>query len=185
MKPAETRPETPPASAAPVAETRREVPPAPPAPPVEPRRAVPSGAGLLAGGISIGNLQPQKAAAPVVVEAKPLLQEDLERYWNEAAASLRLEELLAAAKPQLGDHPGVIDIIATTTWFADEFKAHRTEVMQELRKASGHPMLDCKVTPMFVEDDEVVYSPVDKYNKMLERNPGMAGLRKLMPNIDY
>lgn len=149
----------------------------------------PVGAGTkpgIAGGISIGSIKPQQVAVqPMAVDAKPLTQEDLVCYWDEVAVELGLEELMKSAEPHMGEHPGVIEIEAKTTWFADEFKAHRTEVMVALRKRSGLPMLDCKVTPMFVESDEVVYSPADKYNKMVERNPQLAMLRKMMPNIDY
>ena len=38
---------------------------------------------------------------------------------------------------------------------------------------------------LFVSKDEVVYSPDDKYKAMVEKNPQLAELRKLFPNIDY
>ena len=38
---------------------------------------------------------------------------------------------------------------------------------------------------LFVKKNDVLYSPDQKYNAMLERNPAIAGLRKLFPNIDY
>ncbi len=115
----------------------------------------------------------------------PLTQEDLERYWDTIAAELNLTELLGAAKPIVGNHTGIVEIEAQTVWFADEFRNHRTEVMEHLRKLTGQPMLECKVKPKFVEGDEVVYSPDDKYAKMIERNPALASLRKLMPELDY
>ena len=43
-------------------------------------------------------------------------------------------------------------------------------------------MLDCKVNQLFVDKDEVIYSPDEKYKAMLEANPAMmAELRKLFP----
>ena len=46
-------------------------------------------------------------------------------------------------------------------------------------------MLDCKVNPLFVSKEEVIYSPEDKYSAMVEQNPKLAELRKLFPMIDY
>jgi len=118
-------------------------------------------------------------------EVKPLVQEDLERYWKEAAEELGLTELMAGATVKQGEAPGRIEIDAQTVAFHEEFKPHRINVMEVLRKKTGMPMLDCKVNPLFVEKDEVLYSPTDKYNAMLQRNPSLLGLRKLFPQIDY
>ena len=59
------------------------------------------------------------------------------------------------------------------------------DVLTALRNKCGMPMLECKVNPLFVKKNDVLYSPDQKYNAMLERNPAIAGLRKLFPNIDY
>ena len=151
-----------------------------------PRQQQPSKPSLLSGSISIKvTLPEQPAASTLQAEVRPLTQEDLERYWDTIAAELNLTELLGAAKPIVGDHTGIVEIEAQTVWFADEFRNHRTEVMEHLRKLTGQPMLECKVKPKFVEGDEVVYSPDDKYAKMIERNPALASLRKLMPELDY
>ena len=154
--------------------------PQPPAPPARPQ-----GGGLL-GGISIASIKPPKAAAPrLQAEVKPLTQDDLGRYWDETAAELGLADLMKEGLPHLADHPGQIEIDAQTTWFNEEFKPHRIDVMEALRRKSGMPMLDCKVNPLFVAKDEVIYSPTDKYNAMLQQNPKLLELRKLFPMIDY
>ena len=141
---------------------------------------------LLAGSISISQMTPVKPEAPKVqVEVKALTQEDLERYWHETAEELGLVELMSNADVHLGDHAGRIEINARTTWFHEDFKPHKIDVMELLRKKSAMPMLDAKVTPLFVEEDEVIYSPTDKYNAMLEHNPHLLELRKLFPQIDY
>lgn len=140
----------------------------------------------LAGSISIADMKQIPHHAPKIqVEVKPLTQEDLERYWNETAAKLGLVELMGEASVHLGEQTGVIGIDAKTVSFNDEFKPHRIDVMEELRRLSGMPMLDCKVTPLFVKKEEVVYSPLDKYRAMMELNPKLAELRKLFPTIDY
>ena len=46
-------------------------------------------------------------------------------------------------------------------------------------------MLECKVNPRFVEKEDVLYSPIDKYNAMLKVNPSLVELRKIFPQIDY
>ena len=118
-------------------------------------------------------------------EVKPLTQEDLERYWHETAAELGLEDLMKEATVRLGEQHGVIEIDAQTTWFHEEFKPHRIEVLEALRNKSGMKMLDCKVNQLFVGKDEVIYTPDEKYKAMLQSNPEMLAMRKLFPNIDF
>lgn len=115
----------------------------------------------------------------------PLTQEELEQYWNQAAEELDLQKLMSEATVHLGEQPGRIEIEAQTVSFNDDFKAHRIDVMQALRSKSGMPMLDCKVTPKFVEKENILYSATDKYNAMIKLNPKLAELRRLFPQIDY
>ena len=128
---------------------------------------------------------PQTAApAKITVEAKPLTQQDLERYWNETAQELNLGDLMAAAKVLLGENPRTIDVEATETWFANDFRPHRIDVMQLLRKKSGMPMLECNVIPLFVSKGTMIYTAEEKYKAMLQANPQLASLRKIFPLID-
>ena len=158
-------------------------PPAPPAP-AQPAPAV-VGRGLL-GSISISSLPHVKVEQPrLQAEVKPLTQEDLERYWGEVAEELDLALLMEKGKPRLGEHSGRIEIDAQSTYFNDDFKPHRIDVMEALRKKCGMPMLECKVNPLFVEKEEIIYSPQDKYKAMLQVNPKLVELRKLFPQIDY
>lgn len=120
----------------------------------------------------------------VIVEAKPLTQEDLVRYWNEVAEELDLKELMAAATVSLGENMRIIEVVATETWFANEFRPHRIDVMELLRKKSGMPMLECNVTPMFITKDAIIYTAEEKYKAMLQVNPNLALLRKMFPEID-
>lgn len=140
---------------------------------------------FLAGSFSINQVAPVKAPEQVQAEVKPLTQEDLERYWVEAGEELNLANLLEKATVRLGDQPGRIEIDAQTTYFHDDFKPHKIEVIELLRKKSSMPMLDAKVNPKFVEAEEVVYSPNDKYKAMLQMNPNLQEFRKMFPNIDY
>ena len=123
---------------------------------------------------------------PVIeAEIKELTQEDLEKYWQEAAEELGLTEVLKNGTVRLGEHTGCFEIDALTTWFHDEFKPHKMELLEKLRQKTGMKMLDCKVNPKFVENEEIVYTPDDKYNTMLHSNPDIKELRRLFPNIDY
>lgn len=139
---------------------------------------------FLAGSLSI-KVAPVKAPEQVKTEVKPLTQEDLERYWIEVGEELNLANLLDKATVRLGDQPGRIEIDAQTTYFHDDFKPHKIDVIELLRKKTSMPMLDAKVNPKFVEAEEVIYSPIDKYNAMLQLNPKLSELRKMFPNIDY
>ncbi len=141
---------------------------------------------LLAGAISISSIQRVKVETPKLeAETRPLTQEELERCWQEAGEELGLRDLTGAAKVRMGERPGLVEIDAQTVSFHEEFKPHRIDVMEALRRRTGMPMLSCKVNPMFVEKDDVLYKPVDKYNAMVKQNPQLATLRRLFPIIDY
>lgn len=158
------------------------MPPPPPSPPPTTPTHRPS----LTGGISIKTTPVTNAVQPrLVSDVKPLEQADLETYWEEAAQTLGLRELLAGGKPRLGEKPGLIEVDAQSVAFHDEFKPHRTEVMEFLREKTGMRMLDCKVNQMFVTREELIYSPDNKFKAMLEANPAMLEMRKLFPQIDY
>lgn len=120
----------------------------------------------------------------VQVEAKPLEQGDLERYWAETADELGLADLMRGATVTLGENHRTIDITATETWFATDFRPHRIEVMERMRQKSGMPMLDCNVIPLFISKGTIIYTAEEKYRSMAERNPQIAALRKLFPEID-
>jgi hypothetical protein len=153
-----------------------------------PKPTAPPAAGksLLAGSISIAAAAPVKTAMPKLqAEVRQLTQEDLERYWNEVAMELQLGELMKDATVKLGEQHGTIEVDAQTTYFHDEFKPHKTEVLEALRAKTGMRMLDCKVNQLFVDKDEVIYSPDEKYKAMLQEHPAMMAMRKLFPNIDF
>lgn len=145
----------------------------------------PGGSKLL-DGISINVAPLPQVAAPqkVQVEAKPLTQEDLDIYWKEIAEELNLKELMAAAEVHLGENNRTIDVQATETWFATDFRPHRIDVMELLRKKSGMPMLECNVIPRFISKGTLIYTAEEKYKAMLQVNPHIASLRKLFPEID-
>ena len=137
-------------------------------------------------GISIKTtVEDVEESAHRVTDVEPLTQETLERWWGEAAKELKLEEVMVNGTPKMGETNGMFEVDATTVYFAEEFKPHKIDVMEFLREKTGMRMLDCRVNPLFVSKEEVVYSPDDKYKAMLERNPQLAELRKLFPMIDY
>ena len=166
---------------------REEKAPQEPVPPAQPKAAAGARpAARLAGSISIKVAAMPKAEIPRLdADVKPLTQERLEELWRKAATECDLEELMAEGKPVLDEHPGLFRVESQTTWFADEFKKHKIDVMECLRRETGMRMLDCKVVPLFVEKDDVIYSPDAKYAAMLEKNPQLFELRKLFPMIDY
>ncbi len=140
----------------------------------------------LTGAFSVEVSSPQPTATPrLVADVKPLTQEDLSAYWQEAATALGLEELLTAGVPRLGEKPGTIEIDAQSVAFHDEFRPHRISVMEFLREKTGMRMLDCHVNPMFISQEELVYAPENKYKTMLESNPAMLEMRRLFPDIDH
>ncbi len=142
----------------------------------------------LMGGISIKATQDagkMPTFQHIEVEVKPLTEEDLTAYWKEAGEKLGLQELLSEGVPKLGEKQGCFEVDAQSVSFHEEFKQHKINVMEFLRGKTGMRMLDCKVNPLFVSKDEVIYSPEDKYKAMVEQNPQLAELRKLFPIIDY
>jgi len=121
----------------------------------------------------------------ITAEVEQLTEENLSRYWNEAAEKLDLQELMNEGVPRLGEHPGCFEVDAQTVSFDDEFKAHKIDIMEFIRARTGMKALDCKVNPRFVEKTEILYTPEDKYTVMLESNPQLELLHKLFPLIDY
>ncbi len=157
-------------------------------PPVSTARPEQAGkrASLLVDSVSISSVESVKVdTTHLEADVKPLEQEDLERYWREAAVELELEELMGNATVRVGEHHGRFEVDAQTTYFADEFKPHKIEVLEAIRKRTGMRLLDCRVNPMFVEQTEKAYSPEDKYKVMMERNARIASMRHLFPEIDY
>ena len=145
-----------------------------------------AGGPLLVGSISLSAVEDVKVTPTrLEAEVKPLTQEDLDRYWQETAAELHLEELMGKATVRVGEHHGRFEVDAQTTYFADDFKPHKIEVLEVLRKKTGMRLLDCRVNPLFVSQEEKVYSPEDKYSTMLQSNPKISGLRHLFPEVDY
>ena len=176
------RAQRPPQAAAPAAAPVVEQAPAPAAAPARPIGTLRSPLGTL----SIKTTPTAPSAKPrLVADVKPLTQEDLEAYWREAADALGLHEVLDAAIPRLGEARGTIELDAQSVAFQDEFKPHRIDVMQFLRQKTGMGMLDCKVNPLYISRDEVIYSPEDKFKAMLSDNPALMEFRKLFPTIDY
>jgi len=140
----------------------------------------------LTGSISIKAATAFKVEMPKLQsEVKPLTQEDLVQYWTEAAEALDLTELMNAAVVRPSEQTGMFEAEAQTVYFADEFKSHKLDVLEFMREKSGMPMLDCKVIPLYVSKEEVIYSPDAKYEAMLAANPKLIELRKLFPLIDY
>lgn len=141
---------------------------------------------MLTGSISIASAAPEKVeVAKLQAEVKPLTQEDLERYWREVGDELDLTELIKDGAVKLGEQHGTIEVDAQTTYFHEDFKPHKIEVLEALRRKSGMKMLECKVNQLFVGKDEVIYSPDEKYKTMVEANPALQQMRRLFPNIDY
>lgn len=138
------------------------------------------------GSISIKTAQERmEPIRHIAVEVKPLTEEDLKQYWQEAGESLGLQELLSEGLPRMGERQGCFEVDAQTVTFYDDFRPHKIDVMEFLRKKTGMRTLDCKVNQLFVSKKEVIYSPDDKFAAMVEQNPKMMELRKLFPMIDY
>lgn len=167
------------------------MPPPPAAPAATPEASKPAAPRpalrpSLTGSLSIKVSEQKPSAQPrLVADLKPLTAADLSAYWQEASTALGLEELLAGGEPRLGEKPGTIEIDALNVAFHDEFRPHRIAVMEFLRDKTGMRMLDCKVNPMFVTKEELVYNPDNKYKAMLEANPDMLAMRRLFPEIDH
>lgn len=174
----------------PVAAVADEKPPTdlPPAA-AEVKKAAPHGAlhggpSLLVGSISLKPSEPIVATPHIQVEVKPLTQEDLERYWTEAGLELGISDLLRCASVKLGEQNHTFEVVAETTYFDDEFKPHKMNVLEKMRKQTGMQMLDCKVIPLYISKDALPYSADDKYKVMFEHNHKIADLAKIFPNID-
>ena len=127
----------------------------------------------------------KEVEAPVLrTDARPLTQERLEEVWRQAGEALGIAPLLGDATVQLEEHNN-FTVVAENTFFSQDFRPRKTEVLEWIRKETGLSMIDCRVVVRYVEKDAKPSRPDDKYADMLTRNPHLASLRKLFPNLDY
>ncbi len=122
-----------------------------------------------------------------------ILQADLEKYWaafaqSVASESPNLHATLTFGEVRVADaSKGVIEYPITSQVQLKEIQDHKSDLIDFLRKKLGTPRLTIN-TPL-VESKSVAdipYTPVEKFRKMLEKNPELAKLKEqLNLDIDY
>lgn len=95
----------------------------------------------------------------------------------------KLAEILKGREIRLQEEQ--FDIVVPNSFIESEIKPHLTRLLESLRKATGHPLLNGHVLVEYEEREAVVYAPHDKYQVMLNANPALASFLTLFPDLDY
>ena len=122
-----------------------------------------------------------------------LLQAQLDEYWGtlftpSVMANFnepeKINTFLKDTHPQI-DTDGKTIIITLTSSFAEyEVKKMLTGIMTHLRRMSGIRDLAPKIAVKVEEKAAMPYQSGEKYEAMLQINPALAELRKILPDID-
>ena len=76
-------------------------------------------------------------------------------------------------------------IEVSSNYTAAQIRPHIVDMLQQFRKASGRPLLNCDFRIVAEEKEATIYMPEDKYNVMLHANPALQAFRALFQDIDY
>jgi hypothetical protein len=128
------------------------------------------------------DVEVQKTALP------PLDDDSLGKCWN------AMLEAFAAKEPKLvdtlknrvvrldGEDHFVIEV--GNSFVEAEIRPHLMEILEWMRSASGHKLLNCRIEVVYEEREAVVYAPRDKYEVMSKTNPVLETFRILFPEVD-
>ncbi|MBR1799664.1 MAG: hypothetical protein IJ761_07230 [Bacteroidales bacterium] len=132
------------------------------------------------------SIKTSTSATPIITqpqELHDLTQSELEQLWQNAGKALGISNLLANAVLQLQDNNHFI-IEAQDTLFDHDFRPHRVQVLQHMRKESGMQLLDCSIKVRYVEKDIPIHTKEEKFAALVAINPAVIELRKLLPDIE-
>ena len=122
-----------------------------------------------------------------------MTQADLEIIWKSMFDSSKLATFrdpdrinthLKDITPQAGDDGKSVIITLTSSYAEFEVKKILAEVMTHLRHSSGIHDLTPKIVVKAEEKAAMPYQSGEKYEAMLQINPMLAELRKILPDID-
>lgn len=162
---------------------------------VEPvRPAITTAPGQFVGAVSLKSMaKSMNVARPVHVLDAPtsLSNEQLHKFWDELIVKTRANEETKAISDLLidkvvymeGDDKIVIDV--NNSYFESKLKPFQMRILEWLRKKSGVQSLSYRVNVKEVEHKKSLYSPADRYDALLEKNPTLSKLRSLFPDLEY
>lgn len=187
-----------------VSEPRPATPPSPP--PVK-AEVVPSA--MPTTGISIKTVISKEADKPIEIATAndDSLEDDdgtgepvenfitnfqLEKVWESFAKSVavkspNLHATLTQSKPRLVDEAKSIVLFTIHSQLQQkEITDHKTELLGYLRNQLGNPKISIQTEMAESFQDDTPYTPLEKYKKMVEKNPELVKLKeKLSLEIDF
>jgi len=122
-----------------------------------------------------------------------LTQTDLEGYWaamfepDQLATFSNPDKITSFLKdttPQVGEDGKCVIITLTSSFAEYEVRKTLAEVMTHLRRSSGINDLSPQIVVKATEKAAMPYQSGEKYEAMLQINPALAELRKILPDID-
>lgn len=96
----------------------------------------------------------------------------------------KIKALLKDITPQASEDGKSVIITLSSSFAESELKNVLAEVMTHLRRSSGIHDLSPKIVIKVEQKAAILYQSDEKYEAMLQINPMLAELRKILPDID-
>lgn len=116
----------------------------------------------------------------------------LEKVWESFAKSIavkspNLHATLTQSKPRLVDEAKSVVLFTIHSQLQQkEITDHKTELLGYLRNQLGNPKISIQTEMAESFQDDTPYTPLEKYKKMVEKNPELVKLKeKLSLEIDF
>jgi DNA polymerase-3 subunit gamma/tau len=116
-------------------------------------------------------------------------QEQPEEKWaifaSTVAADIMLYSGLTGSKPVMGDN-FIIELTVLNKLQADKVSEAKTELLQYLRNQLQNRLINIETRINADISTAKAYTPIDKFNKMAEKNPMLLTLKKTFDmDIDF
>lgn len=123
-----------------------------------------------------------------IKEIQPLTQEWLEELWKNYAEEHKenatLYNVMHDRRLEIRDQNN-FDVFVPNLFLQTELEPFKVELLNHLRKVSGHQLLQLKLVVELGKKEQRAYSPQEKFEAMTKSNPKLIKLKRLFPEIDF
>ena len=115
---------------------------------------------------------------------EPFTQEELTNHWNlfvneiEAKGQFNLASILSIDKPKLAEDGVTVKLTFPNATNKVEVERQSYDLMSYLRKSLNNYDINLDITVDEVMEKKYAYTPIEKYEKLKEKNPNIELLRK-------
>ena len=115
---------------------------------------------------------------------EPFTQEELTNHWNlfvneiEAKGQFNLASILSIDKPKLAEDGVTVKLTFPNATNKVEVERQSYDLMSYLRKSLNNYDINLDINVDEVMEKKYAYTPIEKYEKLKEKNPNIELLRK-------